>query len=293
VPPETAALAAQLGAELQPPAQALARPDVDLVVIAKPTETQLALIRVAARAGKQIICEKPLARTLDQAQAILDVVAQTGVKLAVGHVVRYFPDYAMAHNLIVRGELGTPGVARATRGSGFPSVPNNWFADVARSGGVALDLMIHDFDWLRWTFGPVERLYARGLTYAGRAGKDAAMVIMRFRSGALAYVEGNWAYPGGFRTTLEVSGSAGLIRTASREHAPLTFEMAPTSGPGVAVPTGGLSEDPYLAQMRDFVGWMGGGSAPRCSAEDGFEALRISLAALECIDTGQPAIFAS
>jgi predicted dehydrogenase len=138
------------------------------------------------RAGKHIICEKPLARTLDQGAAILDVVARAGVKLAVGHVVRYFPDYALAHDLVVRGEIGAPGVARATRGAGFPTVPGDWFSDVARSGGVALDLMIHDFDWLRWTFGLLERLYARGLTYAGHPRKDAAMVVARFRGGARA-----------------------------------------------------------------------------------------------------------
>lgn len=295
LPPATAALAERLGAAHLPTAEAvLARPDVDVVIVATPTDTHHEIVVAAARAGKQIICEKPLARTAEQAEAMIDAAARAGVKLAVAHVVRYFPDYAAAREMVVRGDLGAPGVARATRGAGFPQVAGAWYADTARSGGVVLDMMIHDFDWLRWTFGPVERLHARGLTYDGRAGKDAAMAVIRFRSGALGYVEGSWCYPGGFRTTLEVSGSAGLIRTGSREAAPLAFELFPADGgsDGVAVPTGGLAEDPFLAQMRDFVGWFAGGPPPRSSAEDGLAALRIGLAALESIRTGQPARFA-
>ena len=291
----TAALAQQLGAELLPSAAAvLARPDIEVVVVATPTDTHREIVVEAARAGKQIICEKPLARTLRDGEAMLEAVAQAGVKLAVGHVVRYFPDYVAAHDMVARGDLGRPGVARTTRGAGFPKVASSWYADIERSGGVVLDMMIHDFDWLRWTFGPITRLHARGLAYAGRRDADAAMAVLRFESGALGYVEGSWAYPGGFRTTLEVSGSDGLIRTTSRGTAPLTFEMFPAqgAGAGVAVPTGGGSEDPYMVQMRDFVSWLQGGPAPRCSAADALEALRIGLAALESIRTGRPIAFA-
>ncbi len=288
-----AALIAELGCEALPSAEAVcARPDVDAVVIAVPTDAHAEIVTQAARVGKDIFCEKPLARTLQQGEAMLAAVAEAGVKLAVGHVVRYFPEYAAAHELVQRGELGTPGVVRTTRGAGFPQVAGNWYADVERSGGVVLDMMIHDFDWLRWTFGPIERLYAQGLTYRGRTGKDGAMAIVRFSSGAVGYVEGSWSYPSGFRTTLEVSGSAGLIRTASQGTKPLTFELAPTNGGvGVAVPTGGLQEDPYLLQLRDVVRWFGGGPAPRSSGQDALEALLLSLATLESIRSGRPISF--
>jgi UDP-N-acetylglucosamine 3-dehydrogenase len=132
-------------------------------------------------------------------------------------------------------------------------------------------------------------VYARGLTFAGHAGKDAAMAVARFASGALAYVEGSWAYPSGFRTSLEVSGSAGLVRTSSRSGQPLRFELSPRADvAGVAVPTGGLVEDPYYLQMRALVSWLQGGPAPRVMAEEAFEALRISLAALQSMETGHP-----
>jgi len=150
--------------------------------------------------------------------------------------------------------------------------------------------MIHDFDWARWTLGPVERVFARGLAYAGRERKDMAMAVLRFRGGAIGYVEGSWADPSVFRTTLEGSGSAGLLRHDSRQSAPLKFELFPAeaSAAVVAVPGGGLHEDPYVAQMRDFARWLMGGPPPRCAAEDALEALRISLAALDSIRTGLP-----
>jgi UDP-N-acetylglucosamine 3-dehydrogenase len=294
VPAETAALARSIGAELLTTAEALiGRDNIDTVVVATPTDTHLEIVRAAAQAGKQIICEKPLARTLEDGEALLDAVRRAGVKLTVGHVVRYFPEYALARDMIARGELGAPGVARLTRGAGFPTVPSGWYADLGRSGGVVLDMMIHDFDWARWAFGPVERVYARGLAYSGRDRKDIAMAVVRFQSNVIGYIEGSWSYPGGFRTTLEVSGSGGLVRHDSRQTAPLRFELFPIegNGAGVTIPSGGLHEDPYVLQMRDFTQWMMGGPAPRCTGEDALEALRISLAALDSIRTGKPVVF--
>jgi predicted dehydrogenase len=291
IPPATEELARTLGADVLPSAAAvIARPDVDTIVVATPTDTHLEIVRAAAQAGKQVICEKPLARTLEDGQALLDAVRRAGVKLAVGHVVRYFPEYTLARDMVRSGELGTPGVVRATRGAGFPTVAGNWYADIQRSGGVVLDMMIHDFDWARWTFGPIERIHARGLAYAGHANKDMAMAVLRFQSGVIGYVEGSWSFPDGFRTTLEISGSAGFVRHASRASAPLAFTLFPTAGSsaGVAVPSGGLTEDPYQTQMRDFASWMMGGPAPRCTGADALEALRLALAALESIRTGKP-----
>ncbi len=288
--PAAAELARAHGAELLSVAELLARPDIDAVVIATPTDSHLELVRAAAQAGKQIICEKPLARTQAEGEALIEAARAAGVKLAVGHVLRYFPEYAQARALAQGGELGQLGTIRATRGAGFPTVAGDWYADNARSGGVALDLMIHDFDWVRWVGGPVERVYARGLAYAGLARKDMAMVTLRFASGAIGYVEGSWAYPGEFRTSFEIAGSAGLVRHASRESSPLRFELFPAdqATAGVAVPSGGLHEDPYLAQMRDFVAWLRGGPPPRASTSDALEALRVSLAALESIRDDRP-----
>lgn len=289
IPPTTRTWADQIGAECLPSANDLIeRSDVDAVIVATPTPTHHDLVIAAARAGKQIMCEKPLSRTIEQGEAMLREVERAGVKLAVGHVVRYFSEYALTHDMIERGELGTIGVARCTRGAAHPNADRTWYADFEASGGVVLDMMIHDLDWLRWCFGPIERLHAQGLTFANTPGKDAAQAVLRFQSGAIGYAEASWAYPGGFRTSLEVSGSAGLIRADNQTGSPLRFELAPTeTAAGVAVPTGGLIDDPYTLQLRSLLGWFAGGDAPRSTAEDALEAVRLSFAVIESVRTGR------
>jgi UDP-N-acetylglucosamine 3-dehydrogenase len=153
-------------------------------------------------------------------------------------------------------------------------------------------MILHDFDWLRWTFGPVSRVFAQGLygrpNYAGRM--DYALVTLRFASGVFGHVTGSWAHPGGFRTTLEVAGDAGLIEHDSARSAPLMASLRGTgSGSGVAVPESPMTpaEDPYFMELAAFVAALKAGVPPPVSVHDAREAARIALAALESIETGK------
>ena len=262
------------------------RGDIDAVIIATPTDTHAAVAVAAMQAGKHVFVEKPLARTLVDARAIIDASIRYQRHLMTGHVVRYFADYAQAHQLITTGGIGQPRIARTTRCGAFPGGGRHWYADLQRSGGVLLDLIVHDYDWLRWTFGPADRIYARGLINAGFDRKDAAMSIVHFASGVIAYAEASWAYPNGFRTSLEVSGSNGLIQHANDDVLDISLNAFADTTASLAPDVDG-HEDPYLAQLRDFVAWCAGGPAPRSVAEDGYEALRMSLAALESVQTGR------
>ncbi|MDQ2798411.1 MAG: Gfo/Idh/MocA family oxidoreductase, partial [Armatimonadota bacterium] len=168
--------------------------------------------------------------------------------------------------------------------------PNSWYADPAQSGGVVLDLIIHDFDWLRWTFGPVERVFAKGLygkpNYVGQM--DYALVTLRFVSGAMAHVTGSWAHPSGFRTTLEIAGDSGLIEHDSAASVPLTVARKGSSG-GKAVSESPLAADqnPFFLQLSAFVRALRDGVPPPVTVYDAREAARIALAALESIETGK------
>ncbi len=283
----TREVAAQVGAPCVTDAAAVyTRSDIDAVIIATPTDTHAAVAIAAMQHGKHVFVEKPLARTLADASAIIDASIRYQRHLMTGHVVRYFADYAQAHRLVTSGAIGQPGIARTNRCGAFPGGGRVWYADLQRSGGVLLDLIVHDYDWLRWTFGAPDRIYARGLLNAGFDRKDAAMSIVHFASGVIAYAEASWAYPNGFRTSLEVSGSNGLIHHANDEVADISLHAFPETSASLAPDMHG-HEDPYLAQLRDFVAWCAGGSAPRSNAEDGYEALRMSLAALESVHTGR------
>jgi UDP-N-acetylglucosamine 3-dehydrogenase len=294
LPPAAIEMAHKIGADtLASAEELLARQDIDAVVIAVPTDLHGDMAIAAARAGKHIFCEKPLARTIAQAEALIAETEKAGVKLAVGHVVRYFSEYAAARDMVLRGELGTPGMVRATRGGSFPFGTDSWFASFERSGGVVIDVMIHEFDWLLWTFGPVERIFARGLSYANMPGKDMAMAVLRFRSGVIGYAEGIWAHPSGFRTSLEISGNGGLLRTDNQSTSTLQYDLFPApDGTRRTLPPGASLEDnPYLVQMREVVRWFEGGPAPRSSAPEALDALRLGLTALDSIRTGQPVTF--
>ena len=135
--------------------------------------------------------------------------------LLVAHVVRFFPEYAAAQALVAAGQHRAAGRAAAGAGQ-LPAqeAAGNWFLDEEKSGGLLLDLMIHDFDYARWVAGEVESVFARsvGAARPERARWITAWSILRHRSGALSHVAGAWAYPPPtFRTRLEIAGDGGLI----------------------------------------------------------------------------------
>jgi len=266
----------------------------DIVDICVPTPLHREYVELAAAAGLAIFVEKPLGRTIEECDAIVAAVEKAGVPAGVGHVVRFFPEYAEAKRLVDAGRVGVPAAVRTARMGGFPNITGrpNWYADPAQSGGVALDLILHDFDWLRWTFGPVTRVFAQGLygrpEYVGKL--DYALVTLRFESGVVGHVTGSWAHPSGFRTTLEVAGDGGLVEHDSAQSAPLMSSLRQAgSGGGVAFPESPMApaDDPYYLELAAFVSALQTNSPMPVTVYEGREAVRIGLAALESIETGK------
>jgi UDP-N-acetylglucosamine 3-dehydrogenase len=176
----------------------VAAEDVEVVDVCLPTAFHREIAVRAAGEGRHVILEKPISRTIEDAQEILDAFSNDGPRLFVGHVVRFFPEYVGIKEKIDAGDLGTVGVVRTSRRSPFLLGWNDWYADWRVSGGVLLDLVIHDFDFLRWALGEVERVYARGVLGHEYNRLDYALVTLRFESGAIAHVEGHWGFPGTF-----------------------------------------------------------------------------------------------
>jgi len=288
---EAERLAAQYAAKVYPNYDALLS-DVDVVDICTPTHLHHAMTLKAAAAGKHIVCEKPLARTVEQAQAMIAACRQAGVKLLVAHVVRFFPEYALAKQTVESGQIGRPAVLRLARGSFRPKKPvGNWFLDFEKSGGLLLDLMIHDFDYARWVAGEVESVFARSIGHAQPdASVDYGMVILRHTSGALSHVAGAWAYPPPtFRTWLEIAGDGGLIEFDSAATAPIEMllKKPEADAPDMGRPASPLSESPYTTQIKEFYAALTEDRPTRISAEDGLAAVQIALAAIESARTGK------
>lgn len=290
---EAGNLAAQYRVKVYPSLEAML-PDVDVVDICSPTHLHYEMALKAAAAGKHIVCEKPLARTTQQAQKIVMACQKAGVQLLVAHVVRFFPEYALARAAVAEGQIGKPGVIRLHRGSYRPKKPaGNWFLDEVKSGGILMDLMIHDYDYARWVAGEVESVSARRVTQRHpEAPVDYGLAILSHRSGALSHIAGAWAYPPPtFRTHLEIAGDQGLIQFDSDVTAPiqnLILKKGGSDSPDVGLPSSPVSESPYTTQLKEFYRALAEGETPRVSAADGLAAVQIAEAALESAYSGQP-----
>lgn len=265
---------------------------VDVLDVCTPTDTHAELVIAAAQAGRQVVCEKPLARTVEQSRQTIDACNAAGVKLLVAHVVRYAPEYALAKASVERGEIGRPAVLRLGRMSYQPKkAAGNWFLDEARSGGIILDLMIHDLDYARWVAGEVEQVYAKSIgTTTPGAPVDHALALLKHSSGAISHITASWAYPAPtFRTTLEIAGDGGLIEYASASAEPVEALLLQPAhdAPDVARPTETLDESPYTAQLREFHAALAENTPVRVTAEDGLAAVRIALAAVESARSGR------
>ncbi len=260
--------------------------DVEVVDVCLPTAFHKDLALRAAAEGRHVILEKPIARTIEDAEGILEAFSGDGPRLFVGHVVRFFPEYVGIKEKIEAGDLGTVGVVRTSRRSPFLLGWNDWYADWRVSGGVLLDLVIHDFDFLRWALGEVERVYARGMLGREYNRLDYVLVTLRFESGAIAHVEGHWGYPGPFNYSIEVAGTSALLTVDSTE--PSLLELISEASAQDEVPDLASGKSPYEKELEHFVHCIESGEEPIVRARDACEALRISLAATESVLTGKP-----
>lgn len=265
----------------------------DIVDIVTPTPTHRELAEQALRAGKDVVCEKPLGRSAEDAQALASLAPDLGRQLYPGHVVRFFPEYAAMHQAVVDGTIGTPAVARFTRTGSFPTWAE-WFSDEAQSGGVVLDLMIHDLDIARWVMGEVTEVYAtasRGRSESG-AEVSVADAVLTHASGAISNVRAVWGAPGTtFWTSFHVAGDGGLLRFDTRDEKSFRLDRGASAAAGAMLPDLGFVESPYLTELREFAEAFAGGPVPRVSAHNGFIAVRLALVVLESIERGEAVAF--
>ena len=257
---------------------------VDILDICTPTLTHRPLALGAAQAGLHVICEKPLALSLEDARAIVTGCRNAGVRLFVAQVVRFFPPYREARRRVAAGEIGSPRVLRLSR-VGSPPPPGSWLHDEAQSGGVPVDLMIHDLDYARWVAGEVESVYA----VQGRRGHQIMVqATLRHVGGAISFVEGGWAAPAGvFRTSLDLAGTAGLIQWTS-DQPPALLAHGPavqTEQTGAALPA--PEGDPYADELEHAYHSIQTGEPFLVSDRDALSALSLGLAVRHSLESAQ------
>lgn len=265
---------------------------VQAVVIASPAKFHPGHVQVCAEAGKDILCEKPLAMTLDEADAALATVARKGVRFQIGLMRRYDPAYADAWKRIEAGEIGEPVIFKAIGRD--PEAPPLSYYQGGLNGSLFLDSSIHEFDLARWlmrdevaevqAFGTV-----RGAPELVQFGDVAAGVVnLRFESGAIGNVESFREAIYGYDIRTEIVGTRGTLMVGYLRHTPK-----------LVLTRGGVTHDvvdhflvrfadAYLIEMRDFVQMVRKGTAPYVTGEDGRKALAIALAALRSYRESRP-----
>lgn len=198
-------------------AEVLADPAVEAVLICSSTDTHAGLIVEAARAGKHIFCEKPVDHSLARIDDALEAVERAGVKLQIGFNRRFDANFARVRAAIASGEIGKPHLLHIISRDPAPPPP----AYVRVSGGMFLDMTIHDFDMARFLIGDeVDEIYtAAGVLVdpaIGEAGDvDTAVITLRFRNGVIGTIDNSRKAVYGYDQRVEVLGSAGSIATAN------------------------------------------------------------------------------
>ena len=207
------AVADELGIErvVQDYHELLADPQIEAVLIATSTPTHAAIIKDAARAGKHIFCEKPLAVDLKEIDETLEVVERAGVKLQIGFNRRFDKSFRRVRQIVTSGEIGRPCVLKITNRD--PGVPAMEF--MRASGGMFLDMSIHDFDMARYQVGDVVEVYARGallsaMELAEVDDIDTAAITLTFADGTLGLIDNSRIAAFGYDQRLEVFCDRGV-----------------------------------------------------------------------------------
>ena len=266
----------------------LAQTDVEAVDICTPTDTHYELVRQIAQAGKHIICAKPLALTSKEAEELIAICAQHNVQLLVSHTLRFFPEYASAAAQVKSGAIGRPGVIRMSRGVPYPSQERAWYTDETKSGGLFLDLGIHEFEWIQSTFGNVQRVMAKRVKHEEPNGQalEYGLVMLRMTDGTVVNVELSWAETK-FRASFELTGNKGMITYNHDDSNPVILDSHEDDASAL-LPKSMLRRDPFARQLAHFVDCLTGKSEPIVSAADAVAAIRIAEAAKQSAAEGQP-----
>ena len=262
---------------------AVADPRVEAVYICTPHHLHLEHARLAAEAGKHILLEKPLARTADEARAIVDLASGTGVTLMVAENYRFMPPVQAAREMVDRGDLGTLRLVQLQED--FPFQPVQWRNDAQlNGGGVLIDGGIHKVSLLAYLAGDPAEVYAAEVPSAqpGLAAEDGVVAMLRYASGLVGVINHSWsAGPHHPRPWVTVSGSKASIAFELGGDWIDSIDGSGRSRRALADDRGGLA-----GMVREFTSSIREGRSPSMTGEEGTRDVALVQACYESIRTG-------
>lgn len=285
VPDKARRLAESFGAATAHSLSEVLDSDVDIISLCTPSHTHADLAELALSAGKHVLCEKPIARTLADSQRLVTAAETARGLLMVGHVSRFEPDHQAAYEVIAAGGIGAVRMMSQAITSSFPTwSQDSWLSDPKRSGGPLVDLGIHSIDFLNWISGSRPcRVHAVG-TQRPEGLIDHAIATIRYQNGAMAVVETGWAQPEsqGLTVSTEIAGTEGRL---TWDYAGIAVGKvhSVTQPPRDISPLGSRG---FHLEIAAFVNAIRHNDPSPVPAAEAQTALRVALAALESIETG-------
>ena len=271
----------------------LADPRIEAVLVASATDTHVELSQAAAQAGKHVFCEKPISLDIGQIDQTLAIVEKAGVKFQVGFNRRFDASFARIREAVASGEIGEPHIMRIT--SRDPAPPPIEYVKV--SGGIFLDMTIHDFDMARYLIGDeVLEIYAAGGVRVdpkiGEVGDiDTTVITLRFQNGAIATIDNSREAVYGYDQRVEVFGSKGMVTVTNPPTNTVTFSGS--EGTHAASPPYFFVERykaAFLSELQAFFACIQEDTLPPVTGEDGRAPVVMGFAALKSLRENRPVL---
>jgi len=269
----------------------LSNSEVEAVLICSPTDTHSQYIIEAAEAGKHIFCEKPIDLSLEKIQIILNAVEKAGVKLMVGFNRRFDPNFSKVKQMVKDGEIGDPHIMQITSYDPMPP-PAEY---VAVSGGMFLDMTIHDFDMARFVVdSEVKEVYAKANVLIdpaiGEAGDvDTAVTTLFFENGAIGTIANSRQAVYGYDQRLEVFGSEGMVHVTN--NTPDSHTHYNKNGSHGSLPLNFFMDrytESYVVEIEGFVNAILNNSVIPATGKDGLMSVAVGLAAKKSVAENRP-----
>ncbi|HEY5408966.1 MAG TPA: inositol 2-dehydrogenase [Ginsengibacter sp.] len=271
--------------------EVIALPDVHAILICTPTSSHADLIEKGIQNGKHIFCEKPMDLSLERTASLSEMAEDAGIKLMLGFNRRFDPDFMQAYKSVRSGVIGNVQIVKITsRDPGLPPIDY-----IKNSGGLFMDMAIHDFDMARYIMGKeVVEVFAKGLNVVdkavGEAGDiDTALTTLIFEDGTYAIIDNSRKATYGYDQRLEIFGDGGMIKVENNLHNRNVIYNE--KGIHHALPLDFFMDryaNSYLTEMELFIGALKNNTPMPAGGSDGLKATQIAYAAKQSMESGLP-----
>ena len=265
--------------------------ELEAIVICTPTNTHADYVEIAAKSGKHIFCEKPLDLNLQRINDVLKVVEKSKIKLMIGFNRRYDNEFCKVKSSVKSGFVGEPYLVKIT--SRDPAAPPIEY--IKNSGGLFLDMTIHDFDMARFIVDKeIQEVYAKGEAFTdisiSKAGDiDTAVIVLKYIDSTLAIIDNSRKAAYGYDQRLEVFGSKGMIQANNVMID--NNNLFTQNGVKSSLPMNFFMEryaDAYKKEIIDFIDSVKNNKEVSVSGIDGLKSLQIGLAANKSLKENRP-----